>query len=174
MKNILVSGQPGVGKTTLVRKLSEIFKEFNPAGFYTHEMIEAAELTGYQVSSLFGDGRIIAHNKFKSNYRVGKFRVDVKVFDKMLEDVFAKDKKIGLYIIDEIGKMQSLSKKFSKTVLEILDSEKVAVATIPEKGQGFIQDIRKRHDVKIVEITPDNREQRLKELTLEIRDLLLG
>jgi nucleoside-triphosphatase THEP1 len=39
-KNILLAGPPGTGRTTLIRKLSEIFKEFNPAGFYTTEIIE--------------------------------------------------------------------------------------------------------------------------------------
>ena len=174
MKNILITGQPGVGKTSIIRKLSEIFKEFNPTGFYTYEMIEADELTGYQVASLFGDGRLFAHTKFKSNHRVGKFRVDVKVFDRLLDDVFIKEKKTGLYMIDEIGKMESLSKKFCKLVSEILASDKVVVATVPAKGAGIIQDIKRRNDVRLVEISPDNRDQRIKELTLEIRDLLLG
>jgi hypothetical protein len=47
------------------------------------------------------------------------------------------------------------------------------IASISEKGIGIIQEIKKRDDIKLYEITPNNRDQKLKELTMEIRDLLL-
>jgi nucleoside-triphosphatase len=173
MRNILLTGPPGVGKTSLMRKLSEIFKEFNPAGFYTLEMREGEEQTGFEVATLFGDSRTFASTEIKSNHRVGRYRVDLKVFDKLVEEVFAKDKKTGLYMIDEIGKMVCMSKKFCRSITEALNSDMIVVATIVEKGTGTIQDIKKRKDVRLIELTPDNRDLKLKELTMEIRDLLL-
>lgn len=35
IKNILITGAPGVGKTTLIKKLADALNDFNPAGFYT-------------------------------------------------------------------------------------------------------------------------------------------
>lgn len=172
-KNLLLTGVPGIGKTTLIRKLSEIFKEFNPAGFYTAEITEDGIRKGYLVASLFGDARIFSHMNLKSKYAVGKYHIDMKGFESLLETVFSKDKKTGLFFIDEIGKMECQSRKFSKLILELLSTEKPLVATIAEKGTGIISDIKKRKDVTLVEITPDNRDLMLKELTMEIRDLLL-
>jgi nucleoside-triphosphatase THEP1 len=37
-KNILLTGVPGVGKTTLMITLSESLRELNPVGFYTEEI----------------------------------------------------------------------------------------------------------------------------------------
>jgi|SRR3990172_12343124 len=173
MKNILITGLPGCGKTTMIRKLSEIFKEFNPTGFYTSDIIEAGIRTGVLITNLYGDSRIFSHLDLKSKYSVGKYPVDIKGFESLIETIFSKDKKTGLFFIDEIGKMECLSKKFCKLVSELLDAEKPLIASIPDKGTGFISEIKKREDIRIVEINPHNRDLKLKELTMEIRDLLL-
>lgn len=39
-KNVLFTGLPGVGKTTLMKKLIEALNLFNPVGFYTEEIRE--------------------------------------------------------------------------------------------------------------------------------------
>jgi nucleoside-triphosphatase len=172
-KTLLLTGPAGVGKTGLIRRLSEIFKEFNPSGFYTEAITEDGMVKGFAVASLYGDARVFSHMNIKSKYSVGKFRIDMKGFENLLEGVFSKDKKTGLFIVDEIGKMECQSRKFGRLILELLHSEKPVVATIAEKGTGMISEIKKRNDIKLIEITPDNHELVLKELTMEIRDLLL-
>jgi nucleoside-triphosphatase len=172
-KNILLSGLPGTGRTTLIRRLSEIFKEFNPAGFYTTEIVEDGTITGFLIASLFGDNKILSHVSLKSKYAVGKYRIDIKGFENLLEAVFSKEKKTGLYLVDEIDKIECVSKKFTKVIVEILNSDKPVVATIAEKGTGLISELKKREDVNLIEVTPGNRDLQLKELTMEIRDLLL-
>ena len=173
MKNILITGLPGVGKTTLIVKLSEIFKEFNPAGFYTADIFEEGVRTGFELVTLNGDTKPIAHINFKSKHSIGKYKVDLKSFEALLENIFSREKKTGLYIIDEIGKMESMSKKFSKLVLGLLDSDKPFIASISEKGIGIINDIKKRNDIKLIDITHNNREMKIKELTMAVRDILI-
>lgn len=173
MKNILITGLPGAGKTTLIRRLCEIFKEFNPSGFYTAEIEENGFRTGFETVNLNGDSKMFAHINLKSKNVVGKYKIDVKGFDKFLDSVFSRDKKSGLYFIDEIAKMECKSKKFSRVILELLNSDKLVVASIADSGTGLIADIKKRNDVKIIELTPYNQDLIIKELTLEIRDILL-
>ncbi len=173
MNNILITGMLGVGKTTLIKRLCIVFKEFNPVGFVTSEITEDGNLTGYEVANLYGDSKVLAHVKLKSKVAVGKYKVDVKGFDEFLEKTFSRDKKTGLYFIDEIGKMACESRKFSKTIVDLLNMERPLVATIAEKGTGLISDIKKREDVRIFEVNEHNRDLRLKELTMVIRDLLL-
>jgi nucleoside-triphosphatase len=173
MKNILITGMPGVGKTALMKKLCVIFKEFNPAGFFTSEIIENNEITGVVMENLNGDGRILAHVNLKSKYSVGKYKIDMKGFEDFLQHILLKEKKTGLYFIDEIGKIECESKKFSKLIVELLNADKPVIATIPEKGTGLLSEIKKRDDIRLFELTPHNQEQKLKELTMVIRDLLL-
>ncbi len=173
MNNILITGLPKAGKTELIKKLSIIFKEFNPAGFFTSEILENNEKTGFKIKNLTGDSKILAHIDLKSKHSIGKYKIDIKGFEDFLSSILLKEKKTGLYFIDEIGKMECESKKFSKLIMDLLKANKPLVATIPEKGAGLISEIKKRDDVRIFDLTPDNREQRLKELTMVIRDLLL-
>jgi len=173
MNNILITGAPGVGKTELLKKLGIIFKEFNPAGFFTSEILENGEKTGFVIENLNGDARVLAHINLKSKHSLGKYKIDMKGFEDFLLNILLKEKKTGLYFIDEIGKLECESKKFSKLIVNLLDADKPLVATIPEKASGLINEIRKREDVRIFELTPHNHEHKLKELTMVIRDLLL-
>lgn len=173
MNNIIITGIPGIGKTTLIRKLAMIFKEFNPAGFFISEILENGERVGFAIENLSGDRKVLAHISFKSKYSVGKFKVDIKGFEEFLQGILQKEKKTGLYIIDEICKMGCESKKFSKLIIELLNADKPVVATMPEKGTPLINEIRKRDDVRVFELTSGNHELLLKELTMVIRDLLL-
>ncbi len=173
MNNILITGLPKAGKTELLKKLGIIFKEFNPAGFFTSEILENNEKTGFKIENLLGDSIILAHINLKSKHSIGKYKIDMKGFEDFLQQMLVKEKKTGLYFIDEIGKLECESKKFSKLITYLLGIDKPLVATIPEKGTGLISDIKKRDDVRIFELTPDNREQKIKELTMVIRDLLL-
>jgi len=173
MNNILIAGLPGVGKTEMIKKLSTVFKEFNPSGFFTSEILEHGERAGFEIENLSGDTRILAHMNLKSKHTVGKYKIDIKGFEDFLNNILLKEKKTGLYFIDEIGKMECESKKFTKLIIDLLNAEKPVVATVPEKGTGLISEIKKRDDVRLFELTPNNHEQKLKELTMVIRDLLL-
>jgi len=173
MKNVLITGLPDTGKTTIIKRLCVIFKEFNPVGFIKSDILEDEIRVGFEVANLLGDSRVFAHTKLKSKVSVGKYKVDLRSFDDFLDKTFSKEKKTGLYVIDEIGKMECASKKFSKLILELLDSNKPVVAAIADKGSGLINDIKKREDVALFEITEQNRDLRIKELTMVIRDLLL-
>lgn len=172
-RNLLLTGPSGAGKTTMIRRLSEIFKEFNPTGFYTVHVEEDGSKAGVLIFNLQGDSRILASTTLKSRYSVGKLRIDMKSFDSLLEDVFSSEKKIGLYFIDEIDKIECQSRKFSKLIIELLESDKPVVASIAEKGTGIISEIKKRDDTQLLDLTPENHDLRLKEITLNLRDLLL-
>jgi len=168
-KNILITGLPGVGKTTLVKKLIEELKQFHPAGFYTGEIREEGTRKGFELISLDGRKELLSHADIQSPKRVGKYKVHVEGFETFLRSIPLLNPSSHLIVIDEIGKMECSSDQFKNLLKEILDSEKRVIATIAFKGGGIIEEVKKRKDVKLFEITQRNRNSILPEILREVQ-----
>ncbi len=167
-KNILLTGRPGVGKTTLIKKIAEALASLHPVGFYTKEIREGETRKGFQLVSLDGRKGILSHIGIQSPHRVGKYGVDVKGFEVFLESIPFFNQSTRLILIDEIGKMECFSGRFRECLMKCLNSEKEVVATIALKGSAFIEQIKKRPDVKLFELTQGNRNALLPEILKEI------
>ncbi|MCK5391655.1 MAG: NTPase [Deltaproteobacteria bacterium] len=166
-KNILISGLPGIGKTSLIKKICQELKDSGPIGFYTEEIRNEGQRKGFQLIGLNGHRTIFAHVLIESNYHVGKYRVDINAFDEFLESIDFKHKKSSLIIIDEIGKMECLSSKFIKMIWDILDSSNRVIATISHTDGGIKGKIKQREDVELFKMNLDNRDSLLTDI-LEI------
>jgi len=168
-KNILITGIPGIGKTTLIKKLAEELKGFHPVGFYTAEIREGGIRKGFELISLDGKRGLLSHVDIKSPYRVSKYNVDIKGFEEFLDSIAFLPSETNIVIIDEIGKMECFSDKFRRLIKEILNSGKLVIATIAIKSGGEIEEIKKRDDIKLFEITHGNRDSLLSEILKEIK-----
>ena len=169
-KNMLVTGLPGVGKTTLIKKIFETLKNLHPAGFYTEEIREEDIRKGFEMISLDGRRGLLAHTDIRSPCRVGKYKVGVKGFENFLDSIPFFNPNTHLIMIDEIGKMECLSDQFKQLMKESLDSEKWVIATIALKGSGFIEEIKRRNDIKLFEITQRNRNSLLADILSEVKE----
>ncbi len=167
-KNLLITGLPGVGKTTLIKKVSEALKDSLPVGFYTEEIRGADGRRGFELVSLGGKRGLLAHQRIESPYKVGQYGVDVKGFEDFLDGLPFSDPFTRLMIIDEIGKMECFSGRFRRLMKEALDSEKRVIATIALKGDGLIAEIKERQDIKLFEITKRSRDSLLSEILKEL------
>jgi len=159
MKNILICGPPGVGKTTLVKK---ILKNINlrVGGFYTEEIKENNRRVGFKIISLDNQEGILAHISVKGMKRVGRYGVNIYDLEnigvKSLSQALRDD---DLIIIDEIGKMEIFSDKFKEKVLACLNSKKIVLATIGIGGDKYISRIKERDDVTVFKMNRENRDR---------------
>ncbi len=163
--NILLTGKPGSGKTTLIIKLvTEMISQLRlrPGGFYTHETKEGFFRSGFKIFSLDGKEGVLADTKLESPHKVGKYGVDLKALEEIgaasIESAVS-NKDIDAIIIDEIGKMEAISERFKDAALSALNSPKIVVATIQHEGNGYIFQIKNREDVKLIEVTEANRDR---------------
>ena len=154
---LLLTGHPGVGKTTVVRKVAEKLDR-RPAGFYTEEVREKAARRGFRAVTFDGNESVIADVDRRGPPRVGKYGVDVSAIDK-LADTALRPKQSAVYIIDEIGKMECLSSRFVDATQKLLDSGQPVVATIGQKGGGFIAEVKRRADAELWVVTRENRDE---------------
>ncbi|MDH5739845.1 MAG: NTPase [Nitrospira sp.] len=169
--HIMITGLPGVGKTTLIRKLAERLTEYRPAGFYTEEIRDAQGVReGFRLVTLCGRRLILSHVRHHGPDRVSRYGVDVEGFERLLEEQDLHHSPSSLIIIDEIGKMECFSKGFVDVVTLLLDGSKTLVATISLKGEGFIRQVKRRPDCRLVTVTRENRDRLPDELTSELQE----
>jgi len=163
-KNILITGPPGIGKTTLIKKISDGLRNFKPVGFFTEEIRVQGIRKGFSLVSLDGKRDMLSHTDITSRYRVGKYGVDIAAFDNFLGHIAFFGPDAGVIIIDELGKMECISDRFKKLLETILEHERPLIATIAKKGEGIIGEIKKRADVELFAMTPINRNSLLPEI----------
>ncbi len=160
MKNILLTGRPGVGKTTVIMRALELLPGVRATGFYTRELRGPRGRLGFEAVTLDGRRRTLAHVNFKGPRRVSKYGVDVEGFEEAIVPSVdpALHPQAQLIVVDEIGKMECFSAKFRETVVRALDSDIPVLGTIGLRGSAFVRSLKRRHDVEIIEVTRANRD----------------
>jgi nucleoside-triphosphatase len=170
-KNILITGLPGSGKTTLIRKLARELAALEPAGFFTEDIREGGTRRGFRMMSFGGRTGTLAHVDIPGPYRVGKYGVDLSAFESFLGSFPLLEPSTRLIIIDEIGKMECLSPRFCGIVTSLLDSTVTLVATIALKAGGYIESVKRRPDVILYELTERNRNSLADDIADRVRRL---
>lgn len=174
MRNLFISGNPGVGKTTLIKKLVDILPPNHFNGFYTEEIRSGFKRTGFSISTFDGYQKTMAHVDFTSDYRVGKYFVKIENIDEIVVRIQNEKSEPKLYLIDEIGKMESFSLKFRNWVEELVRGKIPIIATIAKGGNQWIESIKKFSGFQIMELTPKNRDSVAKELQNEISNSIFS
>ncbi len=156
---LLLTGLPGAGKTTIVRKVAAALSEKRIRGFVTDEIRQAGPRVGFEMSTFTGRKRVLAHVDIDSRHRVGRYGVDVVGLDEIAEETLAPDHATDVYLVDEIGKMECFSVRFRAAMRSLLNSGQPLVATVALHGSGFIAEVKDRVDVEIWEATRENRNE---------------
>ena len=159
-KNVLLTGLPGCGKTTVVRRLVKLLDSRRLAGFYTDEIREHGHRVGFTAVGLGGQTATLAHVDFHGPHRVGRYGVDLESFEAIVEaELNRQPGDVDVFVVDEIGKMECMSPVFVEAVVEILDGPVAMLATIAAKGGGLITQVKARPDVEVVTVTAANRDR---------------
>ncbi len=164
IKNILITGLPGCGKTTLFRRLVNELRLLEPVGFYTREIREGGARKGFTLNGLDGTSGLLAHVDLPGEFRVGRYGVDVAGFENFIKRLAFSDPATRLVMIDEIGKMECFSKQFITLISMLLESKRLFIATIAMKGGGLIAEIKKREDAQLLEVTRKNQDNIIRQV----------
>jgi nucleoside-triphosphatase len=154
----MVTGSPGSGKTTVIRKVAAGLPGRRLGGFYTEEIRVRGERRGFRLVTFDGKESIMAHVDIRGPHRVGRYGVNVSVIDALAESTLAVKEGVDVYLVDEIGKMECLSPRFVTAMRALLDSPKTVVAAIAQRGGGFIAEVKQRKDAELWELTRENRD----------------
>jgi nucleoside-triphosphatase len=120
--NVLLTGKPGVGKTTIIKKVVE--GRENAGGFYTEEIRDRYR-KGFKIMTLDGEEGILAHVDIKNRRTVGKYGVNTPDIDAIAVKSVEESLDREIIVIDEIGKMELYSEKFRDILGKALDTGNV-------------------------------------------------
>lgn len=134
-KTLLLTGDPGIGKTTIIRQAVEALGE-RAGGFYTQEITGPGGRKGFRLITLDGQTAVLSHKDLRGPKipQVGRYGVDLAALEQVgviaLRQAAAAGK---IVIVDEIGKMELLSPRFRQALLEIILGPAVVLGTIIAK-----------------------------------------
>jgi len=170
-----ITGLPRSGKSAVLDKVVSMIIDERKAdsrarrrgvaaniigGMRTEAIIENGERVGYAcVDILSGDRGVMAHREIDSRNRILGFGIDPSELDKVA--VPAIQNAIGnceILVVDEVGKFSVESEGFVAAVREALEYDMPTLLTLHKKSRHpLLQDIRRRDDGRILEVTPVNR-----------------
>jgi nucleoside-triphosphatase len=157
-----ITGLPGSGKTYALLRVIEMLKEEELliGGMIDEPIEEGRKKTGFTVRNLLtGEKQVFASTEIESKLVIGKIGVDLAKMEEVgVKAIKEAVEKCDIIVIDEVGKMEVESEAFVEAVKESLEADKPMIITLHKKSRNpLLQDIRRRDDVRILEVTPTNR-----------------
>lgn len=176
--NLLLTGRPGVGKSTVIeRALARV--PVRAGGFFTQELREGGAVAvgsdrlrspggrrvGFGITTLDGEEGVLAHVSIKGSPRVSKYGVNIADIREVAVGALQRAlQDAELIVCDEIARMELLCPEFAPMVRGCLDAETPLVGTIQERRDDFLDAVRARSDVRLLEVTAANRDDLAEEV----------
>lgn len=160
--NILITGTPGVGKTSVLNRLKQALqdRDYTVGGLYCPEIRVSGKRTGFSIIDILSGKKGVLAAVGGEGPSVGRYGVNLEDLDQIGIPALERAVSEADYIsIDEIAPMELQSTKFSKVVEAALDSEKPVIGVIHKRSRHpFILKVKNRDDVVLLEVSPENRD----------------
>jgi len=169
----MITGRPGVGKTTLIMRLVERVKGLVTVhGFVTLEVREGGSRVGFRIMDVeTNEQDWLAHVRlFAGGPRVGRYNVNLDAINRIALPALNRARPGDLVIIDELGPMELMSGDLIPSVRGVLGVCDV-VATV---HRGYVKDpvlarIIDDYGIEVLELTVENRDALLEDLVNKVR-----
>jgi len=157
--NILITGRPGAGKTTVIRRVLEGL-DGRPGGFTTQEIRRGGRRVGFSIRAVdTGQEGILAHIDLAAPHRVGPYGVNTGDMERIgVPALIRAMEGADVIVMDEIGRMENYCSSFRSAVLRALDAPRDVLGTLQMRCTPFLESIRRRDDVTIRTLTRENRD----------------
>ena len=156
-----------MGKTTVIRAVASALPRRQVHGFYSEEIRRNGERVGFRAVTF--DGRKVTMARVGlPGPRVGKYGVDLGAFERVALPALETARCDGVFVIDELGKMELASARFREAVARIFDSTERVVTTIHVFRDPLTDALKRRSDVERIPITKATRDALPKQLVARL------
>ena len=161
---IFLTGEPGCGKTTAIKKICEMLtaRGRKVGGIVSGEIRERGVRAGFSLEDLSThETGTLAHVSQRDGPPVGKYRVNLADIQRIavtaIKRAIAAD---DVIIVDELGPMELNSMPFILAVEMALATQKHFVGTIHKRASHYlIAAIKSNPAYQILEVTLNNRNE---------------
>ena len=173
---LLLTGNPGIGKTTVLMKTISTLKEngCSIGGMLSCEIRKGRTRIGFKILDLNrGKSGWLAHTNQKSGPQIGKYRVNLENLTRIgAQAITYAVTNCCVVVIDEIGPMELCSSNFRDSVYKALESGKTILAVVHLKtNDKFAKEVKTRNDSESFLVTQENRDtlsELVSQKTLEV------
>lgn len=164
---ILLTGRPGCGKTTVIQRAVDLIGPDRCAGFYTEEVRDGGRRVGFDVVTLDGRRGPLARAGARGP-RVSRYGVDLASFEELGVETLERALEAGgrVLVVDEIGKMELFSQRFTALVDRLFgpSSDWAVLGTLLAGRHPKVDGLRRLRGLRIIEVGPRNRDALPREL----------
>jgi nucleoside-triphosphatase len=166
--HVLLEGRPGVGKTTVARRLAGLLGDSGipVGGFFTQEIRDRGRRVGFGIEALGGESGILAHVDIAGPPRVGKYGVDLETFERIA--IPAVSAAAEVRVIDELGKMELASERFREAISALFDEQVPVVATVHAHRHPFTDALKRRAGVETLPVNRATRDRLPRQLAARL------
>jgi nucleoside-triphosphatase THEP1 len=126
-KVFIITGSTGQGKTSMVQKITDVFKEnkISAGGFYSPKVIENGKITGYDIVDISTNNREIFLRQDEDGKlaKIGRFCIFPQGLQKGYE-ILRPSANINneIVIIDEAGSLELEDKGWAANIYDLIDT----------------------------------------------------
>jgi nucleoside-triphosphatase len=159
VNNILITGE------RWSRSAGELLEEIRemiecPTGGYWVDISRDKinkEIRVFDLTSLYEEDR--ENIFFRKDDSTGFSKLNIEIFNTKGVDILQKSfENRDVFILNEIGFLESKATKFTEEVIKLLDSSKIVIALVKGVSCPYIDSILERKDIELFKVNDENKE----------------
>ncbi|MDO4567808.1 MAG: nucleoside-triphosphatase [Clostridia bacterium] len=171
MLKYVIEGSRGAGKSTLIKRLAAGFPRERITGFYTEKVDFDAGLSVVYIHDAAGDERTYSDANAVCVRNDGEWNVRERLFDAAAREYLASAGEGSVVIMDELGFLERNAAVFCARVLEVFNSDAIAIAAIKQDVDvPLLNQIRIMESVCRYRLDAENRDLLYLRIVADMRE----
>jgi nucleoside-triphosphatase len=161
MTIIVLTGAPGVGKTTALIRVARALKErgVKVGGIVSRELRTNNMRIGFEFIDLSTNDRNVLASITGNGPKVGRYFVNVAGCHFAAEQLMNAVRNSDVIICDEIGPMELKSRELIDSARNLLDIDKKVIVVVHQKLQHLLIDEFRNKSSLLINLDLENREK---------------